>query len=105
MSNESLKETFINSTSDNNSSLIPDPWELPSPNVEIKSAQSWQIPRELHPLLSGSGNPSVLQLASPKFNAISLLLQDWLKLKTQKTNKLATKIKEALGLLYWLETT
>jgi hypothetical protein len=32
-------------------------------------------------------------------------LQDWLKLKTQKTNKLATKIKEALGLLYWLETT
>jgi hypothetical protein len=104
MLKERSREPTSRSTSENNLQLIPDPWELPSPELETESAQAWQPAIELHPLIGAGGNPAALQLPSPKFNSIELLLQDWLKLRTERAKKLAENLREALGLLYWMET-
>jgi hypothetical protein len=98
-----LRESPDRAASESNSQLIPDPWELPSVVLETKSAQSWQLPVESHPLISPGGNPAALQLPSPKSNPVQLLLQDWLKLRAEQARKLADNLSEALGLLCWME--
>jgi hypothetical protein len=104
MLKERSRESISRSTSENNWQLIPDPWELPSPERESESTQAWQPAIELHPLISAGGNPTALQLPSPEINSIELLLQDWLKLGKEQAKKLAENVREALGLLYWIET-
>ncbi|MGK7872816.1 MAG: hypothetical protein AB4426_05740 [Xenococcaceae cyanobacterium] len=91
------------STPDASSKLIPDPWELPNPAPKAKSSDSWKLPTEPHPLIRPAGSPEALQLSSAKLSPVQVLLQDWLKLRADKTKKLAIQITEALGLLCWIE--
>ncbi len=90
-------------TSDADSKPITDPWELPSPVPKAKSSEVWKFPTEPHPLISAAGNPEALQLSAPKSNPVQVLLKDWLKLKAEDAKELAVELREALGLLYWME--
>jgi hypothetical protein len=86
-----------------NSTTIPDPWTLPSPTSEEKLMESWQLPQEVHPLISPVGKADTLQLPSTTATPGQMLLQDWLKLKAEQAKQLAHQLQEAIGLLYWME--
>jgi hypothetical protein len=84
--------------------LIPDPWETPNSTAQTKfTANTWQIPREAHHLITAAGNPAALRLAAAP-TPIQLLLQDELKLKPDASSKLKTQMEKALALLCWMET-
>lgn len=82
--------------------FIPDPWELPTPAVEPQIPKTWQVSSESHPLISAVESPEAL-ISGTTANSEQVILQDWLKLKAEKSKKLARQIGEALGLLYWID--
>jgi hypothetical protein len=105
MLKQQAKEGHINSNSSKDWQLIEDPWEIPDQDVKTTPSQSWQLPLQLHPLLAQEGNPNALRLPSPHSKPAQLLIQDWLKLGTEKAKTLTRNFKKALALLYWLEIT
>jgi hypothetical protein len=80
---------------------LPDPWELPTATAEPQILETWQLPTEPHPLIAEVGEPAAPSLAGATANPEQVLLQDWLKLKTEQGKALAAQLGEALGLLYW----
>lgn len=93
----------IDSNSSKDWQLIEDPWEIPNLDVKTTPSQPWQLPQQLHPLLVQAGNPKALRLPSPHYKPARLLIQNWLKLGTDKVKTLTVNLREILGLLYWLE--
>jgi hypothetical protein len=82
---------------------LPDPWELPTSKAETQISGSWKLPTDPHPLIRGAGEPAAPSLTGGTANPEQVLLQDWLKLKTEQGKALATQLGEALGLLYWAD--
>ena len=84
--------------------IIPDPWELPGPkpnlNQLVEVEKTVQKPRQA---IASAGDPRAKRLPEYHEKSATLLLRDWLKLKAEKADRLATEIQQALGLLYWLE--
>jgi hypothetical protein len=84
---------------------LPDPWESPSPTVAAGTVlDEWKFPTEPHPLIQTTDSSEVLLLPAPTLNPIQILLQDELKLKAWKEEKLASGINQALALLGWMGT-
>ena len=85
-----------------NLDIIPDPWETLTVVEGISSSISLSessVKMEEHPLIQAN----TLRIAPPKSHPEQTLLGDWLKLKAEATQELAIQVKQALGLLYWLE--
>jgi hypothetical protein len=103
MLTQQAQEQQLNSISTKDWQIIEDPWELPDLDVKTTLSQSWQLPQQLHHLLVQAGNPNALCLPSPHYKPARLLIQNWLKLGTDKAKTLTVNLREILGLLYWLE--
>jgi hypothetical protein len=103
-----LSNRFRNSTyqppTESEIPIIPDPWETSSETLITQPpAQKKTILPEIHPLIAAANEPYPLQLTSDHCNLAWMLLQDWLKLKTQDAKILATQLSNALALLFYLE--
>ena len=89
-----------------NLDIIPDPWETSTVVEAISSSISLSessVKMKEHPLIKAAGQVDALRIAPPKSHPEQTLLGDWLKLKAEATQELAIQVKQALGLLYWLE--
>lgn len=82
--------------------LIPDPWESSNLAPEPQIPQTWQVSSVAQPLLSAVKSPEAL-ISGPTANPEQFVLQDWLKLKAEASNKLSQQIQEILGWLYWMD--
>lgn len=82
---------------------LPDPWELPSSKPEPVPGSRQPIRAELQPAISPAGQPGAKRLTSPAPRPERILLQEWLKLKAEQAEGVAVQVRDALGLLYWLQ--
>ena len=86
-----------------NAQLIPDPWETPTPVEPAKpTPKTWQLPTEIHLLISAAENVEALQPCQPATEQI--LLEDELKLKVTPGSLIKQQMEKALALIYWLGT-
>lgn len=90
-------------TASSASNIIPDPWDVATPIIREIQPVATKIPREEHLLFTGAGIPNAVLIGLPKPHPKETLLQDWLKLKTDKARELGNQLQQALGLLYWVE--
>lgn len=82
--------------------LIPDPWQLSTPASETQVPQTWPILPAPQPRIGGGESPEAL-ISGAAANPEQFILQDWLKLQSEPSQKLARQIEEILGWLYWMD--
>jgi hypothetical protein len=88
-----------------NAQLIPDPWETPTPVEPAKpTSKTWQLPREIHLLMSTAENVATPKLLTVKPTSEQILLEDELKLKVTPGSLIKQQMEKALALIYWLGT-
>ena len=82
---------------------LSDPWEAPVSNLNNNCVgNSVKLMIETDRLLPVTEERKILQPTSSKFSSIQIIIADWLKLKTQITQKITDRIREAIALLLLL---
>jgi len=83
--------------------ILPDPWETPVSNLN-KNCSDNSVPLivKTEYLLPIIEERKILQTTHSNLSSLQILIKDWLKLKTQVTQKITEKIQEAIALLLLL---
>lgn len=85
--------------------IIADPWEKDRTNATKLTAEGWQAPVDIHPLICGEEKSEFLNLPeseTSELSPIQVLLEDGLKIKPDDGGKLKEHLNKALGLLSWM---
>jgi hypothetical protein len=82
---------------------LSDPWEAPVSNLNNNYVgNSVKLMIETDRLLPITEERKILQPTNSKLSSIQIIIADWLKLKTQITQKITDRIQEAIALLLLL---
>jgi hypothetical protein len=80
-----------------------DPWEIPVSKLNNNRIDnSMRLMVEVDHLLPVIEEQKLLTGTNPKLNSTQIIIKDWVKLKTQVTQKITEQIKEAIALLLLL---
>lgn len=95
--------------------IVPDPWEGEPPEQPKFTHPSWQFPLDPNHelaaapapdgILSPESDPTILQIPAHNIpleaSAVTVLLQDELKIKATRAKSLWRQITDGLALLWW----
>jgi hypothetical protein len=91
------------SKQEKNGESLPDPWEMPVSNFKNNLvSNSVKLMEETERFLPVTKEQKILQPTNYQLSSIQIIIEDWLKIKTQITQKITDRIQEAIALLLLL---